>query len=79
MKYEGFYFDRKNWEIKVNPEKIENSIKIPTIAMLAAAPLMGGLFVMFLPLLGFYMVGKHAVRSMFAKDATKSRPKSISV
>jgi hypothetical protein len=63
----GFYFHRGNWEITVVkgekgvlPGNDETTwVRIPTLAMLAGAPVMGGLFVVFLPFLGFAMLFNH--------------------
>ncbi len=58
----GFYFNKKNWEIVtvsgkrggVLPGPAETEyLKIPAVAMLAAAPVLGAAFVIFLPLIGF--------------------------
>lgn len=63
----GFYWKQKNWEIEVvkgdegtlpgTPET--TYVRIPTLAMLLGAPVMGGLFVIFLPFLGFAILAKH--------------------
>ena len=63
----GFYFHKGNWEITVVkgekgvlPGNEETTwVRIPTIVMLAGAPVMGGLFVVFLPFLGFAMLFNH--------------------
>jgi len=63
----GFYFHKGNWEITVVqgekgvlPGNDETTwVRIPTLAMLAGAPVMGGLFVVFLPFLGFAMLFNH--------------------
>jgi hypothetical protein len=63
----GFYFHKGNWEITVVqgekgilPGNEETTwVRIPTLAMLAGAPVMGGLFVVFLPFLGFAMLFNH--------------------
>jgi hypothetical protein len=63
----GFYWKQNNWEIQVvkgdegtlpgNPGT--TYVRIPTLAMLLGAPVMGGLFVVFLPFLGFAMLANH--------------------
>jgi hypothetical protein len=63
----GFYWKQNNWEIEVvkgdegtlpgDGETI--FLRIPTLAMLVGAPVMGGLFVVFLPFLGFVMLANH--------------------
>ena len=63
----GFYWKQNNWEIEVVkgdkgtlPGDAETIyLRIPTLAMLVGAPVMGGLFVVFLPFLGFAMLAKH--------------------
>ena len=61
----GFYFNKKNWEIVTvsgkrggvlpgNPET--EYLKIPAVAMLAAAPVLGAAFVIFLPVIGFALL-----------------------
>ncbi len=58
----GFYFNKKNWEIVTVSGKrggilpgdaTTEYLKIPAVAMLAAAPVLGAAFVLFLPLIGF--------------------------
>jgi hypothetical protein len=63
----GFYYHKGNWEITVVqgekgvlPGSEETTwVRIPTLAMLVGAPVMGGLFVVFLPFLGFAMLFNH--------------------
>lgn len=63
----GFYWKQNNWEIEVVkgdkgtlPGEVGTTyLRIPTLAMLLAAPVMGGLFVVFLPFLGFVMLANH--------------------
>ncbi len=63
----GFYWKQNNWEIEVVkgdagtlPGDAETIyVRIPTLAMLVGAPVMGGLFVVFLPFLGFVMLANH--------------------
>lgn len=60
----GFYGNPTAWTIVpfgkaggVLPGGDEHRyVKLPALALLAAAPLMGGLFVVFLPVIGFAMV-----------------------
>ena len=62
----GFYFDRKTWEIvPVNGKEGvlprgagEHYVKIPTLLMLAGAPLGGAAFVIFLPFVGFAILAE---------------------
>ncbi len=63
----GFYWKQNNWEIEVVkgdegtlPGKADTTyVRIPTLAMLLGAPVMGGLFVIFLPFLGFAILANH--------------------
>ena len=74
----GFYWHRRRWEIVsfeagAGTAPLEGGpgdayLKVPAAVALAIAPLMGGLFAMFLPLIGFLMVfrevGARAVRAV---------------
>ena len=63
----GFYWNKKEWAIVtisgkggVLPGSSETAyVKVPVVMMLGLAPLMGGLYVMFLPLIGFAMLAHH--------------------
>jgi hypothetical protein len=48
------YFDPKTWNFNTEPP----GVRLPGLAVAALAPVLGALFVMFLPVLGFWMVGK---------------------
>jgi hypothetical protein len=60
----GFYFNRKTWDVvTVNGKEgmlpggeKDRFIKVPTLLMLAAAPVWGGALVIFLPLIGFALL-----------------------
>lgn len=60
----GFYWSRRRWEIvpvaapgsRLEGGPADLYLKLPAAAVLALAPLMGGLFAFFLPLIGFVMV-----------------------
>ena len=66
----GLYWNRQEWEIVtisrargVLPGAPEvRYSRLPMVLMLALAPIMGGLFVMFLPLIGFAIVIAHLAR-----------------
>lgn len=60
----GFYWDTEKWEITLTQPKGSN-VKIPTIIMLFTAPLMGALLVVFLPFLGFFLLSKHLIVTMY--------------
>lgn len=67
----GFYFNKANWEIVTvsgkkggllpGDAKVEY-FKVPAVAMLAAAPVLGAAFVVFLPVIGFALLASAAFR-----------------
>jgi hypothetical protein len=67
----GFYFNKKNWEI-VTVSGIQGGLlpgdakadylRIPAVAMLAAAPVLGAAFVIFLPVIGFALLASAAFK-----------------
>jgi hypothetical protein len=67
----GFYWNLGRWEIvavsgaregTLPGDRATRYVTLPLPLMLLAAPLMGGLFVVFLPLIGFAMLALHAGR-----------------
>jgi len=75
----GFYFNKRNWEIVtvsgkkggVLPGTPETEyLKIPAVAMLAAAPVLGAAFVIFLPLIGFALFAGAAFKKTVKPLAT---------
>ena len=60
----GFYWSTGRWAVETvsgRPAALpgragETYVRIPVLVMLGAAPVMGGLFAVFLPLIGFVMV-----------------------
>jgi len=60
----GFYWSRRRWEIvsvgdgghPLQGGAADLYVKLPAAVALALAPAMGGVFAMFLPLIGFVMV-----------------------
>ncbi len=66
----GFYWNPGEWEIVtiegqggiLPGAQDRRYLRIPALAMLILAPIMGGLFVMFLPLIGFALVLQHLGR-----------------
>ena len=60
----GFYWSQKRWEIVTADEgssvlpggPTDIHRRIPAVAALLIAPVMGGVFAMFLPLIGFLLV-----------------------
>lgn len=83
----GFYFNRKNWEIVtvsgkkggVLPGNAETEyLKVPALAMLAAAPVLGAAFVIFLPLIGFALFAGAAFKKV-GKPVPPPAPKEAHV
>jgi hypothetical protein len=74
----GFYLDWRNWRFEMI-DAVKGSlsgapetsyVRVPTLAMLVVAPILGALFVVFLPFIGFAIVGERAwagVRSSVRK------------
>lgn len=79
----GFYWRPAEWQIvTVSGESGvlpgvagDRFVRIPALALLLLAPVMGGLFVMFLPLIGFAMVLQHLLR----QGARAARRAALSV
>ena len=71
----GYYLNRDAWDLiavggkqGVLPgEEGDRFIKLPALAVLGLAPMAGGLFVAFLPLVGFALVGYYAGRGAWAR------------
>ena len=65
----GFYFDRTSWQlVTVNGkegtlpgEKDARYMKVPSLMVLAGAPVLGGAMVLFLPFVGFALFFRHLV------------------
>jgi hypothetical protein len=78
----GFYWNLSRWTIVTIPKDggllpghpEDRYLKLPVLVLLALAPLMGGLFVIFLPFIGFALValalGRKAAEVMFAAFRT---------
>jgi hypothetical protein len=66
----GFYWSTRRWAIEtVNGRAAalpgtedERYVRIPMVVMLLAGPVMGGLFAIFLPFIGFAMVFRELYR-----------------
>jgi hypothetical protein len=65
-----YYFHRQNWNIDTNPP----GYPINTFSALAISAVMGLLFVIFLPVIGFVLVGKFLAQKAveFAKPLFQS-------
>lgn len=81
----GFYFNKKNWEIVtvsgkkggVLPGDAEAGyLRIPALAMLAAAPVLGAAFVIFLPVIGFALLAGAAFKKTVKPVATPAQKES---
>jgi hypothetical protein len=70
----GFYFNRDKLDLITVSGKEgllpgaegQRFLRVPVLAVLLLAPLLGGLFVMFMPLIGFALVFQHLGRLMLA-------------
>ncbi len=68
----GFYASMKRWTIEMveaeagvlSGESDERYMFVPTALMLVLAPIMGAAFVIFLPLIGFAMLGRAVYEKM---------------
>ncbi len=64
----GFYFNVARWNLVVVPKgggvlagtDKDRYARVPALVLLGLAPVMGGLYVMFLPFIGFAMVAAAA-------------------
>ncbi len=81
----GFYFNKSNWEIVTVSGKKGGVLpgdaktdyaKIPAVAMLVAAPVLGAAFVVFLPVIGFGLLATAAWKKAFR---TVETPKAAHV
>ena len=82
----GFYWSTRRWAIETVSGSAaalpgpgdEPYVRIPMVAMLLAGPVMGGLFAVFLPFIGFAMVFRElyrkAARALRGLPAAAPRP-----
>lgn len=76
----GYYFNRAEWELTaVQGEKgtlaggaKEEFVRVPVLVLLVVAPLLGAVFAMFLPLVGFVMPVYAAVKRLGAHASGES-------
>lgn len=70
----GFYFNKATWEIVTVSGKRggvlpgdpkAEFLRIPAVAMLAGAPILGAAMVIFLPVVGFTMLAATAFKKVF--------------
>lgn len=52
------YYIREDWSIHAEAP----GRRVPTVAVFVITPLLGAAFLMFLPVCGFYLVGKELLR-----------------
>jgi hypothetical protein len=72
----GFYLNRKTWDlVTVNGKKgvlpgnaDDLYLKVPTLAMLVAAPVLGATLVVFLPFIGFVLFAVAGLRKVAGLD-----------
>ena len=65
----GYFFNRDEWTMVLAPQEGlalpggegERYVKLPTSALLVAAPLLGLAFVVFMPFVGLVLLGKRLV------------------
>jgi hypothetical protein len=70
----GFYFNRDKLDLIAVSGKEgllpgangQRYLRVPVLAVLLLAPVLGGLFVMFMPFIGFALVFQHLGRLMFS-------------
>jgi hypothetical protein len=78
----GFYLNRKTWDlVTVNGKKgllpgetEDRYLKVPTLAMLAAAPVLGATLVVFLPFVGFALFAVAGFRKVAGLDKAAKAP-----
>jgi len=80
----GFYFNKATWEIVTISGKRggvlpgdakAEFLRVPAVAMLAGAPILGAAMVIFLPVVGFSMLAGAAFKKVFrTSPAPKPAP-----
>jgi len=78
----GVYWNPARWQVvtvadeggELPGEAEAKYVRIPLVMMLLLGPLMGGLYVMFLPFIGFAMVIGYGGRKLLAMARTAVRP-----
>ena len=74
----GFYFNLRSWELTLHRadgsalpgQDNDRYLRVPAAALLVLGPMMGFLFVIFLPLIGFALTFRelgHRVAGLFAR------------
>lgn len=52
------YYVMKDWSVELHETPPEHGRRINPFLALALAPILGGLFVVYMPFMGFWMVGR---------------------
>lgn len=76
----GYYYDARRWAVVPVahdgdrlPGDAGEYVRIPTAAALAAAPVLGGLFLVFLPFIGFALLARAAARPVLRRFGASAR------
>jgi hypothetical protein len=81
----GYYLNRDAWDlVAINGKEGvlpgadgQRYLKLPVWAVLVLAPLLGSMFVMFLPMIGFVLVFMHLGRLSWSLVARLRRPDEV--
>ena len=76
----GFYWNLRKWEMTMVPKQggilpgdaSERYLKVPVLALLVVAPLMGAVYAMFLPFIGFAMLFTFLGRKALAMGRSRA-------
>jgi hypothetical protein len=77
----GFYWNRREWEARIVPKEggtlpgapEVTYLRLPLVAVLVLAPLMGAAYAMFLPFIGFAMVAMY-LAGLLKRTFTRTPP-----
>lgn len=81
----GFYWNLKQWEAQIVPkpcaalkgEPTSRYLRMPLVALLVIAPLMGAVYAFFLPFIGFALVIAYLVRRIGGR--IKGAPAAVDI
>jgi hypothetical protein len=81
----GFYWNLKQWEAQIVPrpgaglrgEPTSRYLRMPLVALLVVAPLMGAVYAFFLPFIGFALVMAYLVRGIGGR--LKGAPATVDI
>ena len=69
----GFYFNTRTWELDLHREDGSGDyLRVPALALLILGPVLGFLFVIFLPFIGFALAARqlgHRASGWFGRKA----------